>query len=257
MSFPTWLKALVAQSAAVFIAALALGLASLWAVPVPPIALLALQSLCAVGLGLRLGLPMWWAPILALFVPALLLGLNQHWPPGWFLAAFVLCWLVFRGAAGERVPLYLSNAATCQALADLLPGEGGFAFLDLGSGLGGTLARLARQRPEGRFYGVESALGSWLYSWLRLRGLRNARVRWDTLWREDLGACDVAYAFLSPSPMPRLWEKVQAEMRPGALFISNSFEVPGATPDEVRVLDDARRTRLLIWRIKPSSSPAP
>jgi hypothetical protein len=52
-----------------------------------------------------------------------------------------------------------------------------------------------------------------------------------------LGDYDVVYAFLSPAPMPRLWEKVQAEMQPGNLFISNSFPVPGATPDRIIEVD--------------------
>jgi len=33
--------------------------------------------------------------------------------------------------------------------------------------------------------------------------------------------------------MPALWEKVQREMRPGSLLISNSFPVPGIVPNAV------------------------
>nr|MBP9655293.1 class I SAM-dependent methyltransferase [Rhodocyclaceae bacterium] len=68
-------------------------------------------------------------------------------------------------------------------------------------------------------------------------GRPNIRWRWDDLWQADLGNYDVVYAFLSRAPMPRLWEKVQAEMKPGSLFISNSFPVPGATPDQVIEVD--------------------
>ena len=48
--------------------------------------------------------------------------------------------------------------------------------------------------------------------------------------------------------MPRLWEKVRREMRPGSLFISNSFDVPGFPPDETVELHDLSRARLLVWR---------
>lgn len=37
--------------------------------------------------------------------------------------------------------------------------------------------------------------------------------------------------------MPRLWEKIQAEMKPGSLLISNSFPVPGVVPDRVIEVD--------------------
>ena len=78
---------------------------------------------------------------------------------------------------------------------------------------------------------------TWLVGLLLGVGRPNIRWRWDDLWQADLGNYDVVYAFLSPAPMPRLWEKVQAEMKPGSLFISNSFPVPGATPDQVIEVD--------------------
>ena len=35
----------------------------------------------------------------------------------------------------------------------------------------------------------------------------------------------------------------------GSLFISNSFTVPGQTPDEIVEVADRRKTKLLIWRM--------
>ena len=48
--------------------------------------------------------------------------------------------------------------------------------------------------------------------------------------------------------MPALWEKVVREMRPGALFVSNSFAVPGVEASEVIEVADARGTRLYCYR---------
>jgi hypothetical protein len=59
----------------------------------------------------------------------------------------------------------------------------------------------------------------------------------------------VIYAYLSPAPMERLWEKARAEMKPGSLFISNSFAVPGVSFDEVVELNDLSHSRLLIRRM--------
>jgi len=56
------------------------------------------------------------------------------------------------------------------------------------------------------------------------------------------------YAFLSPVPMPDLWCKVRTEMRPGSLFVSNTFDVPGVAPDRVITLGNGRRA-LLVWRL--------
>ena len=64
-----------------------------------------------------------------------------------------------------------------------------------------------------------------LVAWLRCLPLRNASIRLGSLWRTELAGFDVAYAFLSPVPMPALWAKARREMPPGTRFISHSFEV--------------------------------
>jgi hypothetical protein len=244
-----WLKAVLAQAGAAALLALALKsglLAGTWA---GASWLAAFDGALAMALSGALRLPTWWLPIQGGFVPALAWASRLNLPPWAWLAGFALLWLVFRSNPRERVPLYLSNRATWDAVASLLPEDRPCSFVDLGCGLGGGLARLARQRPQARFLGIESAPLPCLWAWLRARQRPNLRVRWGDLWAEDLGRHDLVYAFLSPEPMPGLWRKARAEMRPGALLVSNSFEAPGRTPDRVLAVDDARRTRLLIWRM--------
>jgi hypothetical protein len=49
--------------------------------------------------------------------------------------------------------------------------------------------------------------------------------------------------------MERLWRKVVAEMRPGTLFISNSFAVPGIEPLVSHEVDDATGSVLHVYRL--------
>jgi len=79
-------------------------------------------------------------------------------------------------------------------------------------------------------------------------GLSNVEMRSADFWKENLAAYQVVYAFLSPVPMNRLYEKVKAEMKPGSLFISNSFDVEGIQADEVLELNDNRKTKLHLYR---------
>ena len=65
----------------------------------------------------------------------------------------------------------------------------------------------------------------------------------------DFSDYDVVYAFLSPEPMPALYEKVRREMKPGTRFVSNSFSVAEAPPDDTVIVGDRRRTKLHIWNI--------
>lgn len=177
-------------------------------------------------------------------------------PPVWaYGAAFAALALVYTNTLLERVPLYLTNHTTWAALTGLLAGEPQTtpaparpAFIDLGCGIGGLVAHVARRCPEWDVVGVETAPGPYLVAKLRTWGLPNASVRFQSLWRVDLGAFDVAYAFLSPAPMPRLLAKIRAEMRSGALFISNSFWDDAVSYDGVVAVNDARVSQLLFLR---------
>ncbi len=191
-------------------------------------------------------LPVWWRLINLTFVPMLWLALQVEIAPGWFLAGFLVLALTSLGAVRTRVPLYLSSARAAEALAERIP-EGG-RLIDLGCGLGGPLARVHALRPDVRLHGVEAAPLNWLIARLRLLG--RAQVGLGSLWDVDLADYDVVYAYLSPVPMARLWDKARAEMRPGSLLISNTFEIPGVTPDEIVELHDFSHARLLIRRMR-------
>lgn len=191
--------------------------------------------------------PRWWRLIHLGFAPLVVLATTLDLPPNLYLGLALLLFLFFRGAAKFQVPLYLSNRTTARALSTLLEGKE-VRFLDLGAGIGSVVRPVCRACPNATVTGVEYAPGTWLVG--RLLTLGRPRLIWSygDLFKTDLRDFDVVYAFLSPAPMPALWQKVVAELRPGALFISNSFEVPGVPPTMVIQLDDRRATRLYGYR---------
>jgi hypothetical protein len=193
--------------------------------------------------------PIWWRIMHAAFLPLAWAVGQLAIDPGWFLLAFVLMLLVYRGAVTEQVPLYLTNAATAEALGQILAGRGSGRFLDLGAGVGSTVKPLARQFPEERFVGVENAPLTWAAGWLGTRSLPNVQWLWQDLWQAELGEFDVIYAFLSPAPMAALWEKVRSEMKPGSLFVSNSFPVPEVEPSRVIEVDCTPRRSLYCYEL--------
>ncbi|PJC02774.1 MAG: hypothetical protein CO071_01390, partial [Gallionellales bacterium CG_4_9_14_0_8_um_filter_59_50] len=82
----------------------------------------------------------------------------------------------------------------------------------------------------------------------KLGGYRNCTVRWQSLWDCNLGGYDVVFAYLSPVPMAELWQKVERELRPGSLFISNSFAVNDHPPHATREVDDLHHSKLHLWQ---------
>ena len=185
----------------------------------------------------------------ALFAPLAWSVSRLAIDPGWFLLLSIGLLLVYRGALTGQIPLYLSNRPTAAALASLTAEVHDLRFLDLGAGIGSVVYPLAGARPDGRFTAVENAPATWLIGRLRTAALANCDWHWGDIWRTDLTDYNVVYAFLSPVPMAALWQKVRQEMRPGSLFISNSFAVPGAEASSVTDVDDTRRTRLFCYRL--------
>lgn len=244
---PPVVRAGAAQLVALMVAAL------MWSLQPAPLGQLA-WAVAVGGLaalfGYRFGLASWWIPIQAAFMPAIAVLLPLGIPASWFLAGFVLLTLVYWTTFRTQVPLFLSSPEVREKLGELLPERPGFSFVDLGCGLGGVLAGLAERRPDGRYHGVELAPLPWLVSWLRSRvGASDCRISWGSFWKLDLARYDVVYAYLSPVPMAELWHKVRREMRPGSLFISNAFAVPGAIPTQIVTVDGSGGTTLYVWRL--------
>lgn len=201
----------------------------------------------ALGRALRLA-PGWVAPLLVL--PWCLdFALRQGLPPWVWPAGLLALLLVYGGGLFTRVPLYHSNRAAWAALEGLCPATL-LRFADLGAGFGGPLAHLARRRPDGFFLGVEASPLTFLVAWLRTLPVRgNCKVELGSLWNLDLSGFDVVYAFLSPAPMPRLWEKARREMRPGTLLVSNTFEIPGLVPESRVPLPGRSDACLFLYRL--------
>lgn len=177
----------------------------------------------------------WWQLIHLLFVPLLWLGMQLDISPLWYLGAFMLLLLVFRGAATGQIPLYLSGANAAERLRPLL--AEGSALLDVGAGIASLLLPLAHMRPDLRLAGIDNAPLPWLLGWLRTR---NTGIGWfwGDFWKHSLAPYQAVYCFLSPAPMRALWAKACREMPPGSLFISNAFPVDDA-PEAAEILEDA------------------
>ena len=242
------LKALIAQSLGLGATMLiALGTAEL---PLFGWAFTLTQGAIATAAAAALRSDRWWLGIHLALAPALFAATKLQIAPGWYLGAFVALALVYWTSFRSQVPLYLSNRKTAEAVLDLLVPDRPAAIIDLGSGSGGLLRHLAQARPDCRCVGIEAAPLPLLLSRC-LNRPANLDLRWGDFWDEPLDGYELVYAFLSPVPMARLWDKALRDMRPGSLLVSNSFAVPGITPSQIIEVADRRHTQLYCYRMNP------
>ncbi len=251
LKLPPAVTALILQFAALFLTTLSIHILGF---TVTPFVFATVCGVIAAVLSHFAGLARWWLLIQFLFAPALVLMLNLNIPPSIYLSAFLLMLLVYWSTFRSQVPFYLSSKRVWQTLEELLPpaeADKHFSFMDIGSGMGGVLTHLATVRPDGRYYGVENAPLPYLLSRLRIKfgGHPDCRVHWGNFWSCDLAQYDVVFAYLSPVPMEQLWSKIKREMRPGSIFISNSFAVPQNPPQYSITLDDLHHSTLHIWHM--------
>jgi hypothetical protein len=139
-----------------------------------------------------------------------------------FLISLMIFWPTLR----EPIPFYPSRRAVFQHLATILSAERPRDFADLGSGTGSVLFALARRFPEISFVGYEIGYLPLLLSRIRSLWYPHVTIINRSIWDIHLGTHSCVYAFLSPTPMARLEEKLAEELPKGCIFLSNSFPLP-------------------------------
>lgn len=206
-----------------------------------------LQGGIAATISRWLGAPNWWLVIHLAFLPLVVLARMLELPASLWAGGFILLILVFWRTDRSRVPLFLSSREATEVLLALLP-KAPCRVIDLGCGDGALLRHLARRRPESRFVGIEHAPLPWLWARIAAASLPNLAIRYGDFWRHSLADYDLVYAFLSPTPMPRLWAKARSELREGARLVSNSFAVPDCIEDQRIELGDQGMTYFYVYR---------
>lgn len=161
-------------------------------------------------------------------------------------AIFIILALTFSHTLKERVPLYLTNRKTQEAIRKALIQFHAQKFIDLGSGGGGVVRAAADLNIIS--IGVESAPLVWFLSSIISKITFKGKILRQNIWETDLSDYDVVYAFLSPAIMEKLYLKIHTEMKSGGVFISNSFAVVGVEPYEIWQLDDQRETILYLYK---------
>ncbi len=122
---------------------------------------------------------------------------------------------------------------------------------DLGSGWGGLARALARRYPRSPVIGFEVSPLPWAWSRLghALGGPDNLTFRYGNYHKTGLGGAALVVCYLPGPAMEKLRPKLEAELKPGALVASNTFQLRGWDPVEVRTAPDAHASQVYLYRV--------
>ena len=141
-----------------------------------------------------------------------------------FLSAIFLIYHL--AAAISGAPFAASNRRRIKTMLELANIKDGQKVVDLGSGDGRILIA-AVKKYQVECVGYEINPFWYFVSLFKIRKNEvNNRVKIyrKSYWSEDLGQFDVVFLYLIPYNMKKMARKLQAELKPGALVISNGFK---------------------------------
>ncbi len=125
-------------------------------------------------------------------------------------------------------PFVPSQMARAHKMVELAHIQKNQTIIDLGSGDGRLLFLAAKKGANA--IGLE--INPYLVWYTRFRAAfspyrSHIHVWCKNLWKADVSAADVVFVYLLPWRMDELATKLQKELKPGALVVSNSFIFPG------------------------------
>ena len=146
----------------------------------------------------------------------------------WILA-FYLLWNLYIIIFNRGVPNIRTSPRIRKEIIEYiksLPEKEGLKIVDMGSGNGLFSRELARNIPYAEITGLEIDPKSlwWSKFWNRYDNLSYERA---DFFKYDVSDVDIVYFYLSAYEMGRMRKKLQSELKPGAIVISNRFQLGG------------------------------
>lgn len=145
-----------------------------------------------------------------------------------------------------------------QVLPERLPGSSGGVIYDLGSGWGGMAFALAKKYPDHQVMGLEVSPLPWCVARLHLlvHPHHNLKFQIADYNRRNLSDASLVLCYLLPEPMLKLRPKLEAELVPGALVVSNTFAFREWHALDDKMADDIYNSHVFLYEIGNTTAPA-
>ncbi len=129
-------------------------------------------------------------------------------------------------------------------------------IVDLGSGWGNFVIRIAKQYPQRQIIGYELSFLPWLMSTFlkKVLGLKNLTLHRQNFYQADLSKTSVLVCYLFPEAMNKISTKLQVEQSSVRFVISNNFALPAWQPFKKIQLNDFYKSPVYLYKISKADS---
>ena len=169
-----------------------------------------------------------------------------------FMVGLVVVGAILVGTLRSGISPMPSSGKAQRAMLSLIPQSVTGPVYELGSGWGQLALAAAKQLKNVRVIGYESSLFPWMFSLVlrAFKGKSQIEFRWADFRKRDFSDAQLVLCYLYPGAMSHLAERLQKELKPGSVIISNTFRLPGWEPEKVVELDDMHKTQIYRYIIQ-------
>ncbi|TYK65855.1 class I SAM-dependent methyltransferase [Colwellia echini] len=134
------------------------------------------------------------------------------------------------------------------AMMQLADETGNGAIVDLGSGWGSFVIRIATRYPHRKIIGYELSYLPWLISTIlkKLLKLHNLTLHRQNFYLADLSNVSVVVCYLFPEAMVKISNKLQLEQSNVTFLISNNFALPYSIVTSQQISSSSAKTPLQL-----------
>jgi hypothetical protein len=124
-------------------------------------------------------------------------------------------------------------------------------IFELGAGWGLLAFPLARQFPHCSVYAYEVSFIPWCVAKFIQYFIKsdNLLILRQDFFHVSFKEASLIVCYLYPGAMQKLKVKFEKELAPGTFIVSNTFAIPGWTPDHIYKLDDLYQTSIYIYKV--------
>lgn len=170
-------------------------------------------------------------------------------------AIFITVSLIYSSITLGISPMPSSSKAY-NTMMKLVDETGTGTIIDLGSGWGNFIIRIAKRNPQRQVVGYELSLLPWLTSTLlkKLLGLQNLTLYRQNFLNANLSDASVLVCYLYPQAMEKIKDKLLLELPEVDYLISNNFALPTWQSHKVVTLDDFYKSPIYLYKINNTNT---